>query len=109
MLATVLARSSHLIGKHRKKEKKNYRSIRSGYYAVLSYDVTRCVFVVFLFANVEVICFNTFASDQSLALLHILHMHRATVTQFRHISMPAGFRRHLVGKKLRNVCYSAVT
>ena len=23
--------------------------------------------------------------------------------------MPAGFRRHLVGKTLRNVCYSVVT
>ena len=26
-----------------------------------------------------------------------------------HIAMPAGFRRHLVGKTLINVCYSAVT
>ena len=25
------------------------------------------------------------------------------------ISMPAGFRRHLVGKNLINVCYSTVT
>ena len=36
-------------------------------------------------------------------------IHRVRVTQFRSISMPAGFRRHLVGKTLRNVCYSAVT
>ena len=37
-------------------------------------------------------------------------MHGVTVTymQFRSISMPAGFRRHLVGKTLRNVCYSDV-
>jgi len=28
---------------------------------------------------------------------------RMTVTRFRCISMPAGFRRHLVGKTLRNV------
>jgi len=38
-----------------------------------------------------------------------LSIHRVTVTYFRSISMPAGFRRHLVGKSLRNVCYSAVT
>jgi len=25
------------------------------------------------------------------------------------LSMPTGFRRHLVGKTLRNVCYSDVT
>jgi len=31
------------------------------------------------------------------------------MTSFRSISMPAGFRRHLVGKTLRNVCYSDVT
>jgi len=31
------------------------------------------------------------------------------VTQFRSISMPAGFRRHLMGKTLRNVCFSDVT
>jgi len=35
--------------------------------------------------------------------------HRVTLTQFRSISMPAGFRRHLVGKTLRNDRYSAVT
>jgi len=32
-------------------------------------------------------------------------MHRVTVTQFRSISMPAGFRRHFVGKTLINVSY----
>jgi len=36
-------------------------------------------------------------------------IHRLTVTKFRYISIPAGFRRHLVGKTLRNVSYSAVT
>ena len=36
-------------------------------------------------------------------------MHRVTATQFRPISMPAGFRHHLVGKTLRNVRYSTVT
>jgi len=34
-------------------------------------------------------------------------IHRVTVA-FHSISMPAGFRRHLVGKTLTNVCYSAV-
>ena len=29
---------------------------------------------------------------------------RVTITQFRSVSMPAGFRRHLVGKTPRNVC-----
>jgi len=28
---------------------------------------------------------------------------------FHSISMRAGFRRHLVGKNLENLCYSAVT
>ena len=36
-------------------------------------------------------------------------IHREKVTQFRSISMPAGLCRHLVGKTLRNICYSDVT
>ena len=32
-----------------------------------------------------------------------------SIHPFRSVSMPAGFRRHLVGKSLRNVCYSVVT
>ena len=35
---------------------------------------------------------------------YLLTLHSATVASFRFISMPAGFRRHLVGKTLRNVC-----
>jgi len=31
-----------------------------------------------------------------------------TVTKFRSISMPGGFRRHVVGKNVRNICYSGV-
>jgi len=31
------------------------------------------------------------------------------MTYFRSLSMPAGFRRHLVGKTLRNVCNRDVT
>ena len=31
------------------------------------------------------------------------------VISFRSLSIPGGFRRHLVGKTLRNVCYSTVT
>jgi len=30
-------------------------------------------------------------------------IHRVTMTSFRCICIPAGFRRHLVGKSLRNV------
>jgi len=32
---------------------------------------------------------------------------KVTVTSFRYVSMPAGLRRHLVGKTLRDVSYSA--
>ena len=35
--------------------------------------------------------------------------HSETVAQFRSTSMPAGYCRRLVGKTLRNVCYSRVT
>ena len=33
-------------------------------------------------------------------------IHRVTATQFRSTCMPAGHCRRLVGKTLRNVCYS---
>jgi len=33
------------------------------------------------------------------------YTYRATVTSFLFMSMPAGFRRHLVGKALRNIWY----
>jgi len=33
-----------------------------------------------------------------------LQIHRVTVTYFRSLYMPAGPRRHIVGKTLRNVC-----
>jgi len=33
------------------------------------------------------------------------HIRRMTVTKFSSISMSAGFRRNLIGKTLRNVCY----
>ena len=33
---------------------------------------------------------------------------RVTVTPVRFISMPAGFRRHVVGQTLRNVCNCVV-
>jgi len=36
-------------------------------------------------------------------------IHMVTVTQFRSISMLAGFCRHLVGTTLRSVCNSVVT
>jgi len=37
--------------------------------------------------------------------LSSIEKHRVTATQFRSISMPADFCRHLVGKTLRNVCH----
>jgi len=35
-------------------------------------------------------------------------IHRMTVTLFSSISVSAGFRHHLVGKALRNVCHSDI-
>jgi len=32
-----------------------------------------------------------------------------TVTSFISMSMPAGFQRHIVGKTLKNVCYSDIS
>jgi len=49
-------RSSHLTGE-----------ILVGYYTALSYGVIYDVFVLFIFAKVEVIWFDTLVSDQSLA------------------------------------------
>jgi len=46
--------------------------------------------------------FRQDAWDQKWSLWAI---HRVTVTWFRSIPMLAGFRRHLVGKTLRNVCH----
>ena len=37
-----------------------------------------------------------------------LEIHAVTVTLYRSISVPAGFRRHLVGKTLRSVRYLTV-
>jgi len=44
------------------------------YYTTLSFDIVRDVFVLFTFAEVEVIWFDTLVSDQSLALLQVLHI-----------------------------------
>ena len=41
--------------------------------------------------------------------LSYLLIHRVTVTYFRYVSVPTGFRRHLVGKSPRYVCYWYVT
>ena len=45
--------------------------MRGGYNTALSYDVIHDVFVLFTFAKVDVILFDAFVSDQSLALLHV--------------------------------------
>ena len=47
-------------------------SVHGSYYTALSYDVIHDVFVLFSFTKVEVIWFDTFVSDQSLLLLHVL-------------------------------------
>ena len=52
---------------------------------------------------------STLVSRYVLCSCNNSQLHRVTMTQFRSISMPAGFRRHLVGKTLRNVCYSDCT
>ena len=62
----ILDRSSHLTGKCRKKFK--IFSIRSMAVIIVIHDV----FVLFSFTKVEVIWFDTFVSDQSLLLLHVL-------------------------------------
>jgi len=52
-------RSSHLTGE--------ILEILGGYYTALSYGVIYDVFVLFIFAKVKVIWFDTLVSDQSLA------------------------------------------
>ena len=50
-----------------------------------------------------------YLQDGGKNLLLLSSLRRVTVTQFPSESMPAGFRRHLVGKTLRSACFSAVT
>ena len=58
VLNHVSDRSSHLIGKH---GNTNFQcSVRGGYYIAVSYNVIRDVFVLFTFAKVEGIWFDTF-------------------------------------------------
>jgi len=47
---------------------------QGSYYTTLSFDIVRDVFVLFTFAEVEVIWFDTLVSDQTLALLQVLHI-----------------------------------
>jgi len=59
-------------------------------------------------------CDQTFALEAHVPPLRTTIVDIYSYTQgdsdaFRSTSMPAGFRRHLVGKLFRNVCYSAVT
>jgi len=44
---------------------------------------------------------DVFAQRYALVVVHAIH--RVAVTSFRCICMPAGCRRHLVGKRLVNV------
>ena len=48
---------------------KSQRSVCGRYYTALSYDVIHDVFVLFTFAKVEVIWFDTWVSDKSLRLV----------------------------------------
>ena len=72
----VSDRSSRLTGKRRKKIKNFQRSVRGSYYTALSQNIIHDIFLLFTFASakVEVIWFDTLVSDQSLALLHVLHI-----------------------------------
>ena len=54
--------SSHLTGKCTKKLKIYQRSIGGGYYTTLSYIVIHDVFVLFTFAKVDVIWFDSLVS-----------------------------------------------
>ena len=69
VLNHVSDRSFNFTGKRRKKIKDFQTD-----YTALSYDVIYDVFVLFTSAKVEVILFDTFVTDQSLALLHVLHI-----------------------------------
>ena len=53
-------------------------TVRGGYYTAKSYDVIHDVFVVFTSAKAEVISFDNIVSDQSLALLDIVHINQAS-------------------------------
>jgi len=79
-LNLVSDRLSHLTGRRRKK---NYQhSVCGGCYTTLSYDVIYDVFVLFTFAKIEVIWFDTLVSDQSLAILRILHINQVSGQTF---------------------------
>ena len=54
-------------------------------------------------ANVNITQVRSAAHHPLLVLAYSIH--RVTVTYLRSISMPAGFRRHLVGKTLKNAGY----
>jgi len=55
-------------------QKKNFQhSVHGGYYTTLSYDIVNDSFVLFTFAKIEEIWFDTLVPDKRLALLHVLH------------------------------------
>jgi len=51
-------------------------------YTAVSYNVIRDKFVLFIFAKVEVIWFDTLVSGHSLALLHVLHINSVSHQTF---------------------------
>ena len=66
--------------------------VSGGYYTDLSCDVVHDVFVVFTFTKAEVIWFDTFVLDQSLALTHT-HTHACTHTHNRLMALGPGLPR----------------
>ena len=72
-----------IIPSHQQRQKKNYQhSVCGGCYTTLSYDVIYDVFVLFTFAKIEVIWFDTLVSDQSLAILRVLHINQVSGQTF---------------------------
>ena len=58
-------------------------SVDSGYHTALSFSVSSQCIILFTVAKAEVIWFDTLFSDQSLALLHVLHINYVSVWDFR--------------------------
>ena len=56
--------------------------VHGSYYTAPSYDVIHDVFVLFTFAIVEVIWFDTSVSDQCLALYQVMHINKVSDESF---------------------------
>ena len=56
--------------------------VRGSYYTAPRYDVIHDVFVLFTFAIVEVIWFDTSVSDQCLTLYQVMHINKVSDETF---------------------------